>query len=125
LWHYESTFYDVFAPAYECTIMHSLFTTQDFEEYKALIRPVARKFSMSAIPTFEPLVDPWSEIFCQAMEDMAGQPADLSTWLLWYAFDIIRAITFSQRFGSTEEQRKVNNIIEGLELVLWYGGLVG
>lgn len=105
--------------------MHSLFTTQDPEYHKVLKRPVAQKFSMSAIRTLEPLVDQCSKIFSEAMADLAGQNIDLGAWLQWYAFDVIGAITFSKRFGFMEERRDVEHIIEGLEFGLCYGGIIG
>jgi hypothetical protein len=47
------------------------------------------------------------------------------TWLQWYSFDVIGAITFQQRFGFMEERKDVRDMIAGLEFGLWYGSLVG
>ncbi|KIX01166.1 uncharacterized protein Z518_08891 [Rhinocladiella mackenziei CBS 650.93] len=59
------------------------------------------------------------------MTDLVGKPVDLGTWLQWYAFDAIGAITFSSRFGFMEERRDIENMIEGIDFGLFYAGIVG
>jgi hypothetical protein len=105
--------------------MDSLFSTRDPEYHKALKIPVAQKFSMSSIRTLEPLMDPCSKVLTDAMLDLAGQPVELATWLQWYAFDAIGAITFGERFGFMEERKDIEHMIEGLEFGLRYAGVVG
>lgn len=41
----------------------------------------------------EPLADECTGIFLAAMGNLAGEPVDLRTWLQWYAFDVIGAIS--------------------------------
>ncbi|CAM1501277.1 Fc.00g104390.m01.CDS01 [Cosmosporella sp. VM-42] len=106
-------------------IMNSMFTAVDPEEHKSLKRPVAQKFSMTSIRTLEYLVDPCSNIFLDAMTDLQGQVVDLGAWVQWYAFDVIGAITFAQRFGFMERREDVNNVISGIEMALKYAGIVG
>lgn len=110
---------------YENQIMDSMFTTISPEEHKALKRPVAQKFSMTSIRTLKYLIDPCTDIFARAMLDLQGQEVDLGTWLQWYAFDVIGAITFSRRFGFMEEKQDINHIVSGIEAALKYGGIVG
>lgn len=106
-------------------MMHSMFSTMDPEEHKALKRPVAQKFSMTSIRTLEYLVDPCTESFATTMQELEGQVIDLGTWVQWYAFDVIGAITFSRRFGFMEKRKDVNNVILGIETGLWYAGVIG
>ncbi|KAH0437089.1 cytochrome P450 [Colletotrichum camelliae] len=105
--------------------MPSMFSTTDPEEHKALKRPVAQKFSMSSIRTLEYLVDPCSQIFTDAMLEMQGQVVDLGTWVQWYAFDVIGAISFARRFGFMEERKDIKGMISGIEFGLVYVGRVG
>jgi len=113
------------SPRYDGTIMDSMFTTRDPARHKALKRPVAGKFSMTSIRTMEPLVNQCSEIFAQAMKDLEGQKVDLSTWLQWYAFDVIGMITFNRRFGFMEERKDILEMISSLEFALKYASLIG
>ncbi|PMD29718.1 cytochrome P450 [Hyaloscypha variabilis F] len=121
----KSKFYITMSPRHEGEIMDSMFTTRDPARHKALKRPVAGKFSMTSIRTMEPLVNQCSEIFIQAMKDLEGQKVDLSTWLQWYAFDVIGMITFNKRFGFMEERKDILEMISSLEFALRYAGLVG
>ncbi|KAJ5697351.1 hypothetical protein N7488_011035 [Penicillium malachiteum] len=59
------------------------------------------------------------------MKDLEGQRVDLGEWLQWYAFDVIGAITFQQRFGFMEQREDVQNMIADLEVGLKYAGVVG
>ncbi|KAH8683619.1 cytochrome P450 [Ilyonectria robusta] len=121
----KSAFYNTLAVIHDDKLMHSLFSTMDPEEHKALKRPVAQKFSMTSIRTLEYLVDPCSEMFITSMQELEGQVIDLGAWVQWYAFDVIGAITFSRRFGFMKNRKDVNDVIHGIETGLWYAGLVG
>jgi hypothetical protein len=70
-------------------------------------------------------MDECSDIFLKTMRELSGSPIDLGVWLQWYAFDVIGAITFQQRFGFMEQRKDVRDMIAGLEFGLWYGSLVG
>lgn len=87
--------------------MTSMFSVRDPTEHQALRRPVAQKFSMSSIRSMEPLADECTGIFLAATDNLAGELVDLGTWLQWYAFDVIGAITFQRRFGFMEERKDV------------------
>ncbi|KXH41590.1 hypothetical protein CSAL01_01092 [Colletotrichum salicis] len=121
----KSNFYNTLDAIYEDETMPSMFTATNPELHKALKRPVAQKYSMTSIRTLEYLVDPCTQMFTDAMADMQGQVVDLGTWVQWYAFDVIGAITFSRRFGFMETRSDVNGVISGIEKGLKYGGLVG
>ncbi len=107
-------FYSIFDVAYQGTWMSSMFSVRDSAQHAALRRPVAQKFSMSSMKALEPFADECNEIFINAMKELEGQKVDLSTWLQWYAFDVISAITFHRRFGFMEERRDVENMIEDI-----------
>jgi hypothetical protein len=105
--------------------MSSIFSARIPLEHKRLKSAVANKFSMTSLRDLEPLMDDCSDIFLKAMRELSGSPVDLGAWLQWYAFDVIGAITFQQRFGFMEERKDVRDMIAGLEFGLWYGSLVG
>ena len=86
--------------------MPSMFSVRNNAHHQALRRPVAQKFSMSSMKSLEPFADECNDIFIRAMKTMEGEKVDLSTWLQWYAFDVISAITFHRRFGFMEQQER-------------------
>jgi Cytochrome P450 len=105
--------------------MASMFSTRDPAYHQALRRPVSQKFSMSSIKTLEPFTDECTEIFIQAMKDLEGKAVDLGTWLQWYAFDVIGAITFQRRFGFMEKRTDIQSMIGDLDIGLQYAATVG
>ncbi|KAK3182230.1 Cytochrome p-450 [Lecanicillium sp. MT-2017a] len=108
---YKSSFYTVFDVFYGGTWMQSMFSVREPAQHQALHRPVAQKFSMSSMKSMEPSVDDCNDIFMGAMTDMEGEKVDLGTWLQWYAFDVISALTFHGRFGFMEQRKDVENMI--------------
>ena len=104
-------FYSIFDVAYKGSWMPSMFSVRDPARHQALRRPVAAKFSMSSMKAMEPFADECTDIFLQAMQDLEGQKVDLSTWLQWYAFDVISAMTFHRRFGFMEQRKDVEHMI--------------
>jgi cytochrome P450 len=105
--------------------MSSMFSTRVPAEHKILKSTVANKFSMTSLRDLEPLMDECSVIFLKRMRELSDPPIDLGKWLQWYAFDVIGAITFQQRFGLMEERKDVRDMIAGIEFGLWYGSIVG
>ena len=101
-----------------------MFSIRDPAGHQALKRSVSQKFSMSSIKSLEPFADECTEIFIRAMRDLEGSPVDLSTWLQWYAFDVIGAITFQRRFGFMEKRTDIQNMIGDLDTGLRYSGTV-
>lgn len=59
------------------------------------------------------------------MTELAGKPADLGTWLQWYAFDNIGQLTFSKMFGCMQEKVDRNNIMEGIDKGVAYASIIG
>lgn len=80
---------------------------------------------MTSLRDIEPLIDTCSDIFVDSLRSLCGSPIDLGTWLQWYAFDTIGAITFQDRFGFMEQRKDVGNMISGIEAGLCYASLVG
>ncbi|KAK7900757.1 Cytochrome p-450 [Exophiala xenobiotica] len=113
------------SPHYQGTVMHSLFSARDPEYHRNLKRPVGQMFSMANMRKYEPYADECSGIFIKRMREMEGQQVDLSTWLQWYAFDVIACITFQRRFGFMEEGRDVNQMIGSLDGIFQYVKVVG
>ena len=88
-----------------------MFSVREPAQHQALRRPVAQKFSMSSMKAMEPFVNDCNDIFMKAMKELEGDKVDLGTWLQWYAFDVISAITFHKRFEFMEQRKDVENMI--------------
>ncbi|KAM0486999.1 hypothetical protein ACHAPX_000266 [Trichoderma viride] len=72
-------------------------------------------------------VDGCTKILLDKLREFAHKQevVDIGPWLQWYAFDVIGAITFSQRFGCLESGSDVGGLISGIEDTLKYVGVVG
>lgn len=112
-------------PYYKGSKMYSMFSASDHAYHKALRAPVASKFTMTSIRTFERYVDQCTDIFIKEMYAREGQPVDLSDWLQFYAFDVIADLSFQRRFGFMEQGEDVDNMIQGIWNILAYSGVVG
>lgn len=112
-------------PPYQGTLLPSMFSTQDPAYHKALKQPVASKFSMTSIRSFEPYADQCADIFIEEMRKRVGQAVNLSDWCQYYAFDVIGAITFQYRFGFMEQGRDVDNMMGSIWMALTYAGIIG
>jgi hypothetical protein len=113
------------SPFYQDQVLDSLFSTRDPVYHKNLKRPVAQLFSMTNMRNYEPYADECSAIFIDSMRDMQNRVVDLSTWLQWYAFDVIACITFQRRFGFMEQRADINNMIGDLDGIFSYVKVVG
>lgn len=82
---------------------------------------------MSSLAEMQSSVDRCTKILLDKLREFANKQevVDIGPWLQWYAFDVIGAITFSQRFGCLESGSDVGGLISGIEDTLKYVGVVG
>jgi hypothetical protein len=105
--------------------MQSLFATRDSAYHRTLKRPVAQLFSMTNMKNYEIYTDECTSIFMKVMREWQNQPIDLSSWVQFYAFDVIASITFQRRFGFMEQRKDIGNMIGDLHFALQYGKIIG
>jgi hypothetical protein len=105
-----------------------MFNTTDEQYHAKLRRAVANAYAMSTLVQFEPLVDSTTEVFLKQLSDRYADQldalCDLSTWLQFYAFDVIGELTFSKRLGFVERGIDIDNIMSSLEKALGYFAVV-
>ena len=106
-------------------LIPTVFSIRDQAGHKALKRPVAAAYSMSALVELEPMTDDCIRILEDVFDRKQGQNLDLGVWLQWYAFDVITSVTFSNRLGFMESEKDVSNIIAALEGRLAYNAVIG
>jgi Cytochrome P450 len=110
----KSDFYSVILPMSKGRILPGLFATQDEGIHSMLKKPIASIYSMSNLVSFEPYVDATMGYFCEQLDKRFAEPGkicDFSTWLQFFAFDVVGEITFYKRLGFLERGEDVENIM--------------
>ncbi len=81
-----------------------LFTIRNERIYAERRRIVNHVYSMTNVVRAEAGVNTCLDVFRRRMHELAtsGQPADLSVWVRWYAFDVVGELFFSRQFGFLE-----------------------
>lgn len=108
----------------------TIFSTTDENAHAKLRRGASNAYALTTLLQFEPLVDSTTRVFlAQIRGRWADKPGarglcDLSTWLQYYAFDVIGELTFSKQMGFLEQGRDVGGIIDAIDRGLGYAGLV-
>lgn len=85
---------------------------------------------MSALVQYEPFVDNTTRLFLEQTERLfAATPkaniCDFTTWLQFYAFDVIGEITYSKRHGFLEKNEDVEGIVSYLGKLFLYVAPIG
>lgn len=94
--------------------MPSLFSTTDNDFHSRFRRGVNAAFSMSAIVQYEQFVDNTTRLLLEQTEKLyarTGAACDFTTWLQFYAFDVIGEITYSTRHGFLERNEDVDGMV--------------
>ncbi|KAG0650381.1 Aldehyde dehydrogenase [Hyphodiscus hymeniophilus] len=103
----------------------TVFSIRSEKQHKALKRPVANAYSMSALVELEPMTDECISIMQRKLDGKQGQELDFGEWLQWFSFDVITTITFSNRLGFMEQEEDVSGIINAIEGRLAYNSVIG
>jgi hypothetical protein len=126
----KSGFYPVQQTIAKGRRLYTMFSTTDEKFHAKLRRAVSNAYAMSTLVQFEPLVDSTTLAFLDQLEkkfaDRAGLEGicDFSTWLQFYAFDVIGELTYSKRLGFVDRGEDVDGIIKNLEWLLNYAAIV-
>ena len=121
----KTQFYPIQSALYEGTVLYNMFSQIDPKIHKSFKQPVAGKFGMTSIRSFEPYVDTCTDIFIAKMRQHAGEAVNLSEWLQYYAFDVVGSMTFQHRFGFMAQEKDVDGMMAGIWSILVYAGIVG
>ncbi|KAH0434016.1 cytochrome P450 [Colletotrichum camelliae] len=124
----KSDFYIVQQSVVKGHSLQSLFSTTDNGFHSQFRRCVNSAFSMSALVQYEPFVDNTTKLFLSQTEKLfAGNPegCDFTTWLQFYAFDVIGEITYSKRHGFIEKNEDIDGIVAYLSKLFLYVAPIG
>ncbi|ROV94565.1 hypothetical protein VMCG_08146 [Cytospora schulzeri] len=109
-------------------IVHNIFSETDSQKHAKGKRPVAKYYSPMGVTALEPHMDAMISELCQALETRfldGGKPFDLGQWLLYYAWDVVGAVTFSKPIGYLAEGHDFDGTLKISESALDYFAVVG
>ncbi|KAK7222829.1 hypothetical protein V2G26_010832 [Clonostachys chloroleuca] len=127
----KSEFYSVQRGIRAGRSISTIFSTTDEDAHKRLRRGASNAYALTTLLQFEPFVDSTTSVLLAEIRkrwaDKSGADGicDISTWLQYYAFDVIGELTFSKRMGFLEQGHDVGGIIEAIDKGLDYAGPVG
>ncbi|KAK0747253.1 cytochrome P450 [Apiosordaria backusii] len=106
-------------------IMYNLFSQIDPELHAKWKRPVAKYYSAAAVAKVERKMDEVVHLFCRELEKrICGEKGkggmDLGNWIVYYTWDVIGNVTFSQPLGYLQEGRDFDSTVSTAEKTLDY-----
>lgn len=124
----KSDFYKVQQTLKNGQRLFTLFTSTDGKFHAKLKRAVSNAYALSTLVQFEQYVDSTTAAFMHQLQtrfaDQSNHLCNFSTWLQWYAFDVIGELTFSKRLGFLDRGEDVEGIIKSIEEMLDYAAVV-
>ena len=121
----QSNFYSLFDAKSPQGPIPTVFSIRDEKGHKALKRPVANAYSMSALVDLEPMTDDCIAILQKKLDSYHGTVIDFGEWLQWFSFDVITSIVFSNRLDFMNQEKDVSGIINAIEGRLVYNSIIG
>ena len=121
---HKTDFYWVFPPAGNPDI----FTEVREEVHARKKRFVNQPYSLPSFQALTPWVDKTIETLTAKLDSHAETPAEtlnLGNFLHWFAFDVLGEMAFSTSFGFLEQERDVDGVINFIDTVQHYDGIVG
>ncbi|KAH1494942.1 hypothetical protein LV164_001306 [Aspergillus fumigatus] len=111
-------------------IIYNLFSECDPQVHALQKRPIAKYYSMSGVLPLEPHIDETIGFLCRRLEEefidgpKAGRPCDLGQWLLYYTWDVVGKVTFSEPIGYLEKGYDFDHTIAIADKAMDYFALV-
>ncbi|KAK5659587.1 hypothetical protein OQA88_789 [Cercophora sp. LCS_1] len=112
-------------------VVYNLFSEIDKAKHAAEKKPIAKYYSPNGIAPLEPHVDKIVQLLCGELDkrfatgSAAGKPFDFGEWILYYTWDVIGAVTFSQPIGYLSKGYDFDGTLRSAEKALDYFSWVG
>ncbi len=105
----------------------SLFADQDIKRHAKGRSLFQATYSMSALVDYEQYVNEGADVLFKRLEEIiqSGEVIDMRHWFQCYAFDIIGAITYGQRFGFLDQGEDIESLMRTLDGHLSYATIAG
>ncbi|KAK0711889.1 cytochrome P450 [Lasiosphaeris hirsuta] len=108
-------------------IIYNLFSKLDKAQHAAEKKPIAKYYSAAGVTSLEPHMDRTITQLCAEMEMRfvnASTPLDLGRWILYYTWDVVGAVTFSQPLGYLAAGRDFDGTLGNAEKAIDYFALL-
>ncbi|KAI9931468.1 hypothetical protein MW887_010043 [Aspergillus wentii] len=98
----KSSMYSVNDVMVNGTRVSNLFSTRDETWHSTIIRPVKSLYSMTRVQDAEHSVDTAIQLYFEKLQERfvsTGRPCDMADYMLYFAWDAMSQITFSETLG--------------------------
>ncbi|CAG1960374.1 unnamed protein product [Fusarium graminearum] len=111
-------------------IVLNTFSQTDPVKHKKGRQPIAKLYSSAGVSTLEPHMNKVINQLCDELEKRftghnAGQVCSLGQWILFYAWDVVGAITFSQPIGYLKKGCDFDGTLKNADKAMDYFTVVG
>ena len=112
-------------------IVYNLFSQTDPQKHAKERKPIVKYYSMSAILALETHMDKIIGQLCHELEVRfmdgpdSGKVCNLGDWVLYYTWDVVGAVTFSQPIGYLSKGYDFDGTLGNAEKALDYFSVVG
>ncbi|GFF61337.1 pisatin demethylase [Aspergillus udagawae] len=126
----KTEFYHASSAKNNGKIIYNLFSECDPQVHAQQKRPIAKHYSMSGVLPLEPHIDETIGVLCQRLEEefidgsKAGSLCDIGQWLLYYTWDVVGKVTFSEPIGYLEKGCDFDHTIAISDKAMDYFALV-
>ncbi|KAJ0383477.1 hypothetical protein COL922a_010402 [Colletotrichum nupharicola] len=113
-------------------IIFNLFSETDPERHKQERKYVAKYYSRRSISFLEPKMNDTIKLLCNQLDKQCigslgveKNGFDLGAWILYYAWDVVGTVTFSQPFGYLKEGRDFDATLGIAKIAMEYFAAIG
>ncbi|EAT86220.2 hypothetical protein SNOG_06389 [Parastagonospora nodorum SN15] len=78
----------------------SIHMTRDFNGHRLRRRAWDKGFSIKALSSYEPRIKSKADLFKSQLAKAAGKPMDVSTWSMFFSFDVMGEVGFGKDFNN-------------------------
>lgn len=108
-------------------VIYNLFSKIDKAQHAAEKKPIAKYYSPAGVAPLEPHMDKTIAQLCAEIESRfvdSSTPFDLGCWILYYTWDVVGAVTFSQPLGYLAAGHDFDGTLGNAEKALDYFALL-
>ncbi|KUI58293.1 Pisatin demethylase [Cytospora mali] len=98
--------------------LHAIFNTPDENIHKQLKSPIANFFTPNNVLLYESHVDDVLTVLQEKLDSKYighDQIFELSSWMQFFAFDVMGTLTFSKRYGFLDTGKDVGNMLKNIK----------
>lgn len=124
----KTEFYHIVSSLINGKIVYNIFSHTDTKQHAKERNPIGKYYSPAAVASLEPHMDAMINDLCQALESRFEDGRisfDLGNWLLYYAWDVVGAVTFSNPIGYLQKGHDFDGTLRTSERALDYFCVVG